>query len=100
MSYDPRSSRNMEFVRKDQVRVLIQTTSAMIQGFIYLRPGRRVVDELNHGDVYLAVTEARVFDSNGEVLQGSHFLTVNRAHIVWVRPDEEPPMSQQSPGTY
>ena len=90
----------MEFVRKDQVRVLIQTTSAMIQGYIYLRPGRRVVDELNHGDVYLAVTEARVFDANGEVLQGSHFLTVNRAHIVWVRPDEEPPSSQQGPGGY
>ena len=78
-----------DFIRKDQIPVLIQTISGMIQGYVYVRQGRRVVDELNHGEPFIAVTDAQFYDGNGVVVAGSYFITVNRAHIVWIRPDGE-----------
>jgi hypothetical protein len=81
-----------DIVRKDEVPVLIQTTSNLIHGFIFLRPEMRVKDEMNHApDKFIAVTQAEVYNAAGQVLVRSSFLTVNKDHIIWVRPDEEKP---------
>lgn len=79
-----------DFIRKDQIPVLIQTISGMIQGYIYVRQGQRVVDSLNHGEPFLAVTDAQFYDGQNVLMAGTYFITVNRAHIVWIRPDNEP----------
>ena len=87
-----------DFIRKDQIPVLIQTISGMIQGYIYVRQGQRVVDALNHGDPFLAVTDAQFYDSNNVLTVGTYFITVNRAHIVWIRPDDVG-VSEMTPGS-
>ena len=79
-----------DFIRKDQIPVLIQMISGMLQGYIYVRQGQRVVDSLNHGDAFLAVTDAQFYDGNNVLMAGTYFITVNRAHIVWIRPDDVP----------
>ena len=87
-----------DFIRKDQIPVLIQTISGMIQGYIYVRQGQRVVDSLNHGDAFLAVTDAQFYDANNALVPGTYFITVNRAHIVWIRPDDVS-VSDMGPGS-
>jgi len=79
-----------DVVRKDEVAVLIQTVTGLIHGHVYLRPEQRIKDELNTDERFIAVTEAEVYGPTGEVLYHSQFLTLNKSHIIWVRPDEAP----------
>ena len=79
-----------DVVQKEEVPALIQTVTNLIHGFIYLRPGIRLKDEFNNSpEQFIAVTDAQVYASSGQVLVHSKFLTVNKAHVVWIRPDEE-----------
>jgi hypothetical protein len=89
---DSKGKTYTDVVRKDEVPALIQTTANLIHGHIYMRPGLRLKDELNGlSEMFIAVTNAEVYNANGQVLVHSEFLTLNKNHIVWVRPDEEAP---------
>ncbi|MCC6191048.1 MAG: hypothetical protein IT318_18660 [Anaerolineales bacterium] len=88
---DAKGKTYTEIVRKDEIPALIQTIASLIHGHIYLRPGLRLKDELNGAnEQFIAVTDAEVYNANGQVLVRSGFLALNRAHIVWIRPDDEP----------
>ena len=89
---DSKGKTYTDIVRKDEVPALIQTVSNLIHGHIYMRPGLRLKDELNGlAEMFIAVTDAEVYNANGQVLVHSEFLTLNKNQIVWVRPDEEAP---------
>ena len=97
---DAKGKTYTDIVRKDEIPALIQTAANLIHGHIYLRPGLRLKDELNGtAEQFIAVTDAVVFNANGQVLVRSEFLTLNKAHIVWIRPDEEraPPAEPTAP---
>jgi hypothetical protein len=81
-----------DVVHKDEVPVLIQTLTNVIHGNIFLRPEQRIKDGLNDSpEVFIAVTNAEIFSPGGQLLHKASFLTVNKQHIVWLRPDEERP---------
>jgi hypothetical protein len=87
---DAKGKTYTDIVHKDEVSALIQTTANLIHGHIYLRAGLRLKDELNGtAEQFIAVTNAEVYNANGQVLVRSDFLTLNKLEIVWVRPDEE-----------
>ena len=87
---DAKGKTYTDIVHKDEVATLIQTTTNLIHGHVYLRAGLRLKDDLNGTqEDFIAVTDAEVYNANGQVLVRSNFLTVNKSHIVWVRPDEE-----------
>jgi hypothetical protein len=87
---DAKGKTYTDIVHKDEVPALIQTSTNLIHGHIYLRAGLRLKDELNGtSEMFIAVTEAEVYNANGQVLVRSDFLTINKSAIVWVRPDEE-----------
>jgi hypothetical protein len=87
---DAKGKTYTDIVHKDEVPALIQTTTNLIHGHIYVRAGLRLKDELNGtAEMYIAVTEAEVYNANGQVLVRSEFLSLNKSQIVWVRPDEE-----------
>ena len=87
---DAKGKTYTDIVHKDEVPALIQTTTNLIHGHIYLRSGLRLKDELNGtAEMFIAVTEAEVYNANGQVLVRSDFLTLNKGQIIWVRPDEE-----------
>jgi len=95
---DAKGKTYTDIVRKDEIPALIQTTSNLIHGHIYLRPGLRLKDELNGtAEQFIAVTDAEVYNANGQVLVRSEFLTLNKHHVVWIRPDEEPPAAAAPP---
>jgi hypothetical protein len=78
-----------QVVTKKPVNVTIQTTTHLIRGKVHIRPEDRVKDELNRKDLFIAVTEATVFSSDGQALYHSGFLSVNTGQIIWLMPDEE-----------
>ena len=79
-----------DIVRKDEVPALVQTLTNLVHGNLYLRPDQRFKDEMNQSqEQFIAVSDAVVYGPDGQVLARSSFLTINKAHIVWIRPDEE-----------
>ena len=93
---DAKGKTYTDVVRKDDIPALIQTITNLIHGQIYLRQGLRLKDELNGtAETFIAVTDAEVYNANGQVLVRSQFLTLNKSHIIWIRPDEE---TEEQPG--
>jgi len=87
---DAKGKTYTDIIHKEDLPVLIQTDTNLIHGHIFVRSGLRLKDDLNGaGEQFIAVTAAEVYNAAGQVLVRSEFLTVNKAHIVWIRPDEE-----------
>jgi len=80
-------------VTKMKINAVIQTVRERIEGTIYVFPNRRVLDEINYADGFIAVTDARII--NGEYSNKVDFIAVNVDHIVWMleKKDEENPGS-------
>jgi hypothetical protein len=87
--FDDKGKIFTNIVSKDAVPAIIQTLTHRIRGFIYIRQGDRIKDELSRSEQFIAVTNATIFDAEGEELFRSGFLVVNRDHVVWMIPDEE-----------
>jgi hypothetical protein len=69
-------------VTKMKINAMIQTVRERIEGTIYVFPNRRVLDEINYADGFIAVTDARIID--GENSSEVDFVAVNVNHIVWM----------------
>lgn len=76
-----------DVIRKTRVHAQISTRDLTIEGTIHVHPERRVSDELNAPEVFLAVTDAQVSDGQGT--RSVPFIAVNKQHIVSVVPDDE-----------
>jgi hypothetical protein len=78
-----------DIVFKESVTATIQTTRCRIHGKVYMHRENRLIDEINHTDQFIAVTDAVIFSDSGDVLYKSDFITINRNHIIWLLPHEE-----------
>lgn len=68
--------------------VLIQTVHNRIAGKLHARENERIKDALNATDVFLALTNVRIYDVDGErLLHSVDFLAINRQNIIWVIED-------------
>jgi hypothetical protein len=76
-------------VPKTPVSATIQTLTHKIHGDVYMKPDERLKDELNRSDQFLAVTNAKILDSRGEVIFLAKFLTLNKDQIIWLIPDDD-----------
>lgn len=80
-----------DFVHKEKIPALIQTVTSLIHGHIFLRPEQRIKDELNSSqEMFIAVTDAKIYNAAGGVAYVSPFLTLNKDQVVWIRPDDVP----------
>lgn len=87
--FDDKGKIFTQVISKKPVAVVIQTVQQTIRGTIHVRPTERVIDELNHSQPFLAVTEADVLAEDGSVAYTCNFLTLNTDHIVWIIPSDE-----------
>jgi hypothetical protein len=87
--YDDKGKFFTDIITKDPVPSIIQTLVTQIKGNVHVRLNERVKDELNRGEQFLALTEAEVFNLQGEKISEAEFMLINRDHIIWVIPDEE-----------
>lgn len=89
IEYDDKGKRFTDIVTKRPVYATLQTTSHLMRGYVHVRRDQRIKDELDLDDKFLAVTDASILGSDGQVLYQAPFLAINRAHIVWVLPEQK-----------
>ena len=86
--YDEKGKIFTDIVTKVAIPARIQTTTHMIQGQIHVRRDQRIKDELDSNESFLALTDVSVLGPDGQVLFHTPFLAVQRAHIIWVMPEQ------------
>jgi hypothetical protein len=77
-----------ETVAKNMKPVYVQTETGLLHGHMHLHPGKRVTDEMNHGEPFFALTNATIYATDGRVIDQSPFMAINKANVIWIRPDE------------
>jgi hypothetical protein len=89
IEYDDKGKRFTDIVTKRPVYATVQTIKQLIRGNIHVRRDQRIKDELDLDDKFIAVTDASILSEEGHVLYQAPFLAVNRAHIIWVLPEQK-----------
>ena len=87
--FDDKGKVFTQVIAKKPVEVIIQTTRQTIHGTIHVRPSERVIDEINHAQTFMAVTDAEIFNEQGMILHKTAFLTLNTEHVIWIIPADE-----------
>ena len=78
-------------IPKMTIPAIIQTKTHRIQGKIHVMEWQRISDALNATEgLFLAVTDGAVLNFEGDEVKRCPFLTVNKEHVVWVIPVEDP----------
>jgi hypothetical protein len=76
-----------DVIKKNPVRAVIQIPTCQLEGTIHLHPGHRLLDDLEKGTGFLAVTEVSFLgQDNPDPLD---FMALNIEHILWIQPLEE-----------
>ena len=92
-------------VPKDTLPAFIRTHDQVIVGHVYVRPDRRLKDDLNEdASRFLPITDARIYDAATEsLLYHSSFLLIAYNHIIMISPLDAladiRPMPWQAPRT-
>ena len=75
-------------VAKDTLPALVRTNDQVIVGHLYVRPDKRLKDDLNDDSSrFLPVTDARVYNAADDtLLYHSSFLLVAFRHIIMISP--------------
>lgn len=89
VEFNDRGKYFTDIISKVAISAIIQTTTHRIEGSIHVRLDGRVKDELDRGEPFLAVTDAKVFGPDGSVIDQTDFMTVARSQIVWVIPGDD-----------
>ncbi|GAB4116501.1 MAG: hypothetical protein Fur005_21600 [Roseiflexaceae bacterium] len=86
-------------VAKDAMQVLIRTADQHIIGYVYVRPDKRMKDEINEDSArFLSITDAQVFHSDSDsLIYRTSFLLVSFTHIVSITPTEAISASRPAP---
>ncbi|MBN2547881.1 MAG: hypothetical protein JXB15_01890 [Anaerolineales bacterium] len=87
--FDEKGKFFTDVISKEAVQVIIQTTTNRVRGRLHVRPGHRLKDEINQSELFLAITDATVYDLSGQLLYQTEFLAINREHLVWLLPEDQ-----------
>jgi hypothetical protein len=89
IDYDDKGKRFTDIVTKRPVYATVQTTKQLLRGNIHVRRDQRLKDELDLDDKFIALTDVSILGEDEQVLFHASFLAVNRAHIIWVLPEQK-----------
>ncbi|HMD89779.1 MAG TPA: hypothetical protein VKF38_11510 [Anaerolineaceae bacterium] len=84
--FDEKGKIYTSVIKKIPCDTIIQTVNNRIEGKVHVRPDDRLKDVINEQEMFIAVTEAVIYDNTGEVAYTSDLLLVNRAQIIWLLP--------------
>jgi hypothetical protein len=96
IEYDEKGKFYTDIVKKLPVSVVIQTTSHLVRGLVHVREGERLKNELERDEMFLAVTNAVVYNADDKVLFTVPFIALQRAQIIWIMPVDEDPQKDSS----
>lgn len=86
--YDDKGKFFTDVISKVPIAATVQTTTHLIKGTLHVRRDERVKDELARTEKFLALTDAKVLDSEGNILYEHSFIAIHLGQVVWVLPDE------------
>jgi hypothetical protein len=89
IEYDDNGKFYTDIVSKTPIPVIIQTVTHRIHGNIHVARDRRLKDELDLPEKFVAVTDAIIYLPDDRIYYQTRFLAVQRGEIVWVLPDSE-----------
>jgi hypothetical protein len=89
IEYDEKGKFYTDVVTKVAIPAVIQTTVHFIRGYVHVRQGERIKDELERDEKFLAVTQAVIHGADGTALFDAPFMAIEREQIVWIMPAEE-----------
>ena len=89
IEFDDNGKFYTDIIAKKPVHVTIQTATHRILGNIHVGKDRRLKDELDLPEKFIAITEAIIQLPDGQVVQQARFLAVQRDEIIWILPDNE-----------
>ena len=87
--YDDKGKYFTDVITKDRVPSIVQTLVSRIQGNLYVRISDRVTDELNRDEKFLAITDATIYDLQGQKIYDAEFMLVNSDQVIWIVPDDQ-----------
>jgi len=88
IEYDEKGKIFTDIVSKIAVYATVQTTMHLMRGRIHIRRDQRLKDELDGNEKFIAMTDVTVMNVEGHTLFQAPFMAVQRAHIVWVVPEQ------------
>ncbi len=89
MNVQPKERGFRPITSTSQFPVIIQTIHNRITGNLHTRENERIKDALNSTERFIALTQVRIFDVDGNTeLKKSDFLAINNAKIIWVIEDK------------
>jgi hypothetical protein len=88
-SFDDKGKIFTNVVTKTPLDVIIQTQNHQIHGKVHVRPNGRLKDELTDSEAFLAITDASVYDLNGNLAYRTNFIALHRDHINWLIPVDD-----------
>ena len=98
IEFDDKGKFYTDVITKFAVPAIIQTTAQCIHGNVHVRRDERFKDEMDRDEKFLAVTDATIYDLDGQVLYQCEFLSIQRTHIIWAIPKSEISQSGTEPG--
>ncbi len=89
-------------VAKDAMQALIRTVDQHVIGYLYVRPDKRLKDEINEDTSrFLPVTDAKVYNATtDDFVYRTSFLLVAFEHILSITPVEAISASRPGPWTH
>jgi hypothetical protein len=86
IEYDEKGKFYTDIVKKLPVSALIQTSVHLVRGFVHVRQGERLKNELEYDEKFLAVTDASILGADEKILFTTAFMAIQRSQIVWIMP--------------
>ncbi len=87
--FDEKGKFFTDIVSKEMVAVIVQTPTNRIHGGIHVRPDQRFKDEINVSELFIAITDATIFDLAGQEQFSCNFVAINREQIIWILPEDQ-----------
>ncbi len=86
IEYDEKGKFYTDIIKKLPVSVAIQTVTHLVRGLVHVREGERLKNELERVEMFLAVTNAVIYDAGDKVLFSAPFMAIQRSQIIWIMP--------------
>jgi len=97
IEYDEKGKFYTDIISKVAIPATLQTITHLIKGFVHVRHGERIKDELDRDELFLAVTKASIWAPDGSLLFEAPFVAVRRTQIVWIMPAQEAGEGEETP---
>lgn len=88
--FDDKGKIFTDVVQKIPIGVTIQLPEQRLHGLIHLRSEKRIKEEMNDPEPFVALTQVDVYSKDGrERFFSTNFMAVNKAQIVWIFTDAD-----------